>query len=59
MNKRSICRWCKYYRPDERYRGVMGWCDRHDSPAVIDSTCEDMTEGAQKWLCGEEVKENG
>lgn len=58
MNSRSkICRYCKDYRPDERYRGVIGKCDKHGCPKQIADTCEDMEEGTQYWLNGEEVKE--
>lgn len=59
MNKGSkkLRRYCKDYRPDERYRGVIGWCDKHDAPAQIADTCEDMEEGTQRWMCGKEVEE--
>lgn len=57
MNKDSICRYCRHYRPDERYRGVIGWCEKHDAPAQITDECEEAEKGKQYWLCGKEVKE--
>lgn len=57
MKKKDICRWCKHYRPDERYNGVLGWCDKHDSPAIYDHECTEREEGTQYWLCGKEVTE--
>jgi hypothetical protein len=57
MNKSSKCRFCKYYRPDERYFGVVGWCDHNDKPSAYEDNCEAFEEGKQHWLCGKEVKE--
>lgn len=54
---KKICRYCTHYRPNERYRGIIGWCDKKDAPAQIADECEDMEEGTQRWMCGEEVKE--
>lgn len=51
------CRRCKWYRPDERYKGVIGRCDKHKKVTHVSNTCEDAEEGAQHWMCGEEVKE--
>ena len=55
---KEICRWCKYYRPDERYRGVIGYCDKTDSPAIVNGTCYDFEKGEQRWMNGERVEEN-
>ena len=57
MNKSSKCRFCKHYRPDERYFGVVGWCDHNDKPSAYEDNCEAFEEGKQHWLCGKEVKE--
>ena len=54
---KRICKFCKYYRPDERYKGVVGWCDKYDSASDIEYDCCDFKEGKQKWMNGEEVKE--
>lgn len=51
------CRRCKYYQPDERYKGVIGWCNKRDGISEVTNTCEDAEEGKQYWMCGEEVKE--
>lgn len=52
-----MCRWCKYYRPDERFRGIIGWCELHDIATDVKSSCEDGEDGAQRWMNGKEVKE--
>jgi len=52
-----MCRWCKHYRPDERFRGIIGWCELHDRPTDVKSSCEDGEDGAQRWMNGKEVKE--
>ena len=53
----KICRKCKHYRPDGRYRGVIGLCDAKDIGVSVTSTCELFEKGRQKWLSGEEVKD--
>lgn len=53
----KICRKCKHYRPDGRYRGVIGICDAKDIGVSVTSTCELFEKGRQKWLSGEEVKD--
>lgn len=58
MNGRSVCRFCTFYRPDERWRGKMGWCDKHNRASSRGETCVSMKEGKQYWLkTGIEVKE--
>lgn len=57
MNTGSKCRMCKNFRPDERYFGVVGWCERKQEPTAYDGTCEKFEEGKQHWLNGKEVKE--
>ena len=49
------CRFCRYYRPDEKYDGLIGWCDKHDRPADRSARCDDLEKGAQRWMSGEEV----
>ena len=51
------CRTCKSYHPDERYVGVVGWCEKKDEPTSYDKTCEGHEAGKQHWMCGKEVKE--
>ncbi len=51
------CRWCKHYRPDERYNGVVGWCEVKDRPMAYNRTCDKIEQGTQKWLCGKVVVE--
>lgn len=57
MNTSSKCRMCKNFRPDERYFGVVGWCERKQEPTAYDGTCDKYEEGKQRWLNGKEVKE--
>lgn len=52
-----MCRWCKHYRPNEQYKGIIGWCMKHDKPTDVKSSCDDEEKGTQKWMCGKEVKE--
>jgi len=52
-----MCRVCKYYRPDERFKGVIGECDKHDRVTDVSRGCEQMEEGSQKWMNGKQVKE--
>ena len=51
-----MCRKCKHYRPDERYKGVIGMCKKHNRPADVKSTCKDKEPGKQRWMSGKEVK---
>lgn len=53
----KICRKCKHYRPDGRYRGVIGICKAKDIGVSVTSTCELFEKGRQRWLSGEEVKD--
>lgn len=55
---RTICRFCKHYRPDERYRGVIGFCDISDNPTSVKDTCYDFEKGGQRWMNGERVEED-
>ena len=57
MKNEKLCRWCTHYHPNERYDGLIGWCDKHDRPADRSAKCEDHEEGPQTWMCGKEVKE--
>lgn len=52
-----MCRKCKYYRPDERYRGVIGMCERHNKITDVKTTCKDKEPGKQRWMNGKEVQE--
>ena len=52
-----MCRFCKYYRPDERFKGVIGECEKHERVTDISNTCEAEEEGSQRWMNGEQVKE--
>lgn len=52
-----MCRHCKRYRPDERYKGIIGHCDKHNKATDVKSGCDDEEKGTQRWLCGKEVKE--
>ena len=52
-----MCRKCKYYRPNELYRGVIGMCDKMKKPTDVKSTCKDKEPGKQRWMNGKEVKE--
>lgn len=54
---KKLCRWCTHYEPDERYRGVIGWCKLNDVPTEIVGTCGGFEEGKQKWMCGKDVEE--
>ncbi len=57
-SNKPICRFCKSYRPDERYRGVIGKCEKHNVCKSISDTCEEVEDGEQYWLIsGKEVKE--
>lgn len=57
-SNKPICRFCKSYRPDERYRGVIGDCVKHNVCRSVTDTCEDNEQGKQYWLIsGKEVKE--
>lgn len=51
------CRRCKWYRPDERYKGVIGWCDKDNHISETTNTCDGGEEGTQYWMYGKEVKE--
>jgi len=53
---KTVCRYCKHYRPDERYRGVIGFCDKSDNPTSVKDTCHAFEQGEQKWLSGESVQ---
>ena len=55
---KQICRFCTYYRPDERYRGVIGFCDKYDEPKSVKDTCYDFEKGEQRWMNGERVEED-
>lgn len=50
---KTVCRFCKHYRPDERYRGVIGFCDMSDNPTSVKDTCYGFEKGEQRWLNGE------
>ena len=52
----EMCRWCKHYRPDERYRGVIGMCAKKRTPTDVKSKCIDYKKGEQFWMNGEGVK---
>lgn len=55
---KQICRFCTNYRPDERYRGVVGFCDKYDEPKSVKDTCYDFEKGEQRWMNGEVVEED-
>ena len=56
---RKICRFCKYYRPDARYQGVIGVCDANtEQSRSVKDECEKFEEGPQRWLQGGEVEDD-
>lgn len=52
-----MCRHCKYYRPREQFRGVIGYCDKNKRPVEVKDSCESEEKGEQHWMNGEPVKE--
>lgn len=55
---KKICRFCKYYRPDARYQGVIGVCDANtERLCSVKDECEKFEEGPQRWLQGGEVED--
>ena len=56
MNERR-CRYCGWYRPDERFRGVIGICDVDGGSSSVNGSCDTFVKGEQTWLCGEKVEE--
>lgn len=52
-----MCRHCKWYRPNEQYRGVIGYCDKHGKPVGVNESCSNEQQGEQRWLNGEPVIE--
>ena len=55
---KQICRFCTYYRPDERFRGKIGICSLDNNPTMITDTCYEFVKGGQHWLNGEKVEDN-
>lgn len=53
-----MCRQCRFYRPSEQYKGVIGWCDKNDHPTRVDYTCVEQESGDQTWMCGAPVSED-
>lgn len=51
------CRWCKHYRPDERFCGVIGYCENHKRATSVIDACADVECGTQRCMNGKEVKE--
>ena len=54
---KKLCRFCTYYRPDARYRGVIGVCEIKKEPKKINDACGSWKHGKQVWLQGVEVEE--
>jgi len=52
-----MCRHCKWYRPNEQYRGVIGYCDKYGRPVGVNEVCSDEQQGEQRWMNGEPVVE--
>lgn len=52
-----MCRRCKFYEPDERFKGVIGWCKKRNKATGVTDNCDDQEDGTQHYMCGEEVKE--
>lgn len=53
----KVCRWCTYYKPDARYRGVIGWCKVKEDTTNIKQACGLFKKGEQHWLQGPKVEE--
>ncbi len=53
----KVCRFCTYYKPDFRYKGVIGWCKIKDDARKVKDTCISFKQGKQEWLQGGEVEE--
>lgn len=51
-----MCRHCKWYRPNENYKGVIGYCEKYNKPVGVNETCTGEEKGTQYWMCGKEVK---
>lgn len=55
INDKEFCRWCTYYSPNERFRGVIGHCKIHNESTTTTSFCNEFKRGPQTWMSGEEV----
>ena len=53
----KVCRFCTNYRPDARYKGVIGWCEVKDDATDVKTTCISFKKGKQMWLQGVPVEE--
>ena len=53
----KVCRFCTNYKPDVRYRGVIGWCKIKDAPQQVKDSCMHFEEGKQEWMQGGPVEE--
>lgn len=51
------CRSCRKYRPDARYKGIIGMCEETSKTTEVGAICGSYERGRQKWLQGEEVEE--
>lgn len=49
-DKTVYCKKCEYFRPDKRYQGVIGWCERHDRATGNDDACRQASEGSPTWM---------